>query len=354
MIDWIDAVLPLRHIKEIRGGAVVFENEDGVPEKRVVRFRLLKGSYEATSTIRTRWERPGDFDGEAFRYVRVSGNPAKWFQGHNCFGSDALVCLCASWAIELCQAVGVEVDAFTRERWMRGDFKLNRVDVAQMLACDDEAEKLAVMRTAGQVATFRNRGRGVYDDGTVRWGCRSTRRDVVKLYDKSAELSRGGKHGLPKCLPMRDELMEWCRPMIRAEVEFHAKHLDQAGLRWGHQWDAFAPQAEWEKSMKRIELPLNAPLPPLLLRNAVAALPKRRGNEVLKTYFAWESGHDVRQSMSRAQAYKHRSFFAPLGIDIFVPCPRERVAVVSLAKVIRPQISSVPHWAQGTPLLKAA
>ena len=76
VIDWITAVLPCSHQEPIRGGRLMAVSSDGEIEWEFVKPQSLTGSHESSIQVQTR----------APNVLWISGNPAKWLQGHNVFG----------------------------------------------------------------------------------------------------------------------------------------------------------------------------------------------------------------------------------------------------------------------------
>ena len=77
--DWINLVFDDYDGPIISGGLVQFIHPNGVIEKSVDRRLWLEGSHDSRISVRG-W--PG--------YLEISGNPTKFLQGHNLFGSGDL------------------------------------------------------------------------------------------------------------------------------------------------------------------------------------------------------------------------------------------------------------------------
>ena len=81
MIDWVTAILPCNHdpSKLISGMVMSFDSR-GQNEWVVNKQLSVEGSH--SSTIQVKSYSPTE--------IWVSGNPAKFLQGHNIFGTDDL------------------------------------------------------------------------------------------------------------------------------------------------------------------------------------------------------------------------------------------------------------------------
>ena len=84
MIDWVSAVVPCWHPAPISGGTVSRTDSEGVVEWQVARWLPVRGSFESGVQVRTATG-PGCGD---CTHLAISGNIAKFFQGHNLFGTD--------------------------------------------------------------------------------------------------------------------------------------------------------------------------------------------------------------------------------------------------------------------------
>jgi len=82
VIDWLTISAPLRHSDRITGGATLVIDEHGVVKFKRPHGKIVEGSHESRVMVWT--------ERESMNYVYVSGNPAKFLQGHNVFGSNDL------------------------------------------------------------------------------------------------------------------------------------------------------------------------------------------------------------------------------------------------------------------------
>lgn len=83
MIDWVTAILPCYHSETINGGRIACISPDGEIEWQVEKKQQVSGSHESNISIKSNGASQLYFD----------GNPSKWLQGHNLFGSDNLIAL---------------------------------------------------------------------------------------------------------------------------------------------------------------------------------------------------------------------------------------------------------------------
>ncbi len=88
MIDWVDFTAPLAHDvgpgTPFYAGEVLAVTPSGELEWGIYKRLELEGSHSAKIQIRS------SIMSDGRQAIRVSGNLAKWFQGHNIFGTNNL------------------------------------------------------------------------------------------------------------------------------------------------------------------------------------------------------------------------------------------------------------------------
>lgn len=342
MIDWVNAVLPFKHDRLLCGGHVLFVDQDGQTERTTMKKALARGSYDSRVAIQT------SIDHAPGTHIWVSGSP-KVVQGHNLFGTDDPLLLAAHLARQALSTFGISVDPFTFRSWLSGrDVKFTRIDVTEMLDLGTETDASSWLIAVADHSRMKHRGRGREEQGTVYFGKRS-RRWSLKLYQKFVELqSRSKSHRLPAAMPedIREQLTEYARGTVRAEVVLQSMHLKQLGLQAGEAWKSIKSRDVWSRHMATLELPSNIPVRGHLIEKIPTHL--------RSTYALWQEACDLRSLMKRPTFYRHRAALKEFGVDIALP-PRERSAqVIPLLRVIEARPKEAPSWAYNTPLLLAA
>jgi len=122
MIDWVTAIIPYRHDEHIYGGSVASVNLDGEIEWRVEKKKQVRGSYESNLNIKS------ISDTE----ILLDGNPAKWLQGHNMFGTDDLIGLVQAVMHKLIPLLKLTPTEYDFNCWAQGLYMLKRVDCTAM------------------------------------------------------------------------------------------------------------------------------------------------------------------------------------------------------------------------------
>ena len=188
MIDWATARLRCTHdSSKLFGGLVVSMNAKGEVEWQTEKRVVVEGSYSKNITVRSHT------DG----VIEISGNPAKFLQGHNVFGSDDLIHLINKTLDRLIALdIGLTPTQEELQKIAKGFFAVTRVDVNEHFAFNSEQSAKAYLRAVANSSNMRHRGAGQFRGDTLYFSPQS-RRTVAKIYHKGDEIhSRKKEHRL--------------------------------------------------------------------------------------------------------------------------------------------------------------
>ena len=207
MIDWIKAVIPCRHSKLISGGVIIALNdESGAVDWETRRRRAVEGSHSSKVYVTSVDE----------SHILVDGNPSKFLQGHNVFGTNELPGLCEAFFARVCRQLEVETMLSDRRAWRRGEYRLRRVDVAESFRLGSQTEVAAWLRAAAPAVRGKHQAASAYAGETLYLGQHS-RRISLKAYNKWRELQ---KHRIaptepPRVLRRLQLLREWSHEQVQ-------------------------------------------------------------------------------------------------------------------------------------------
>lgn len=328
MIDWITAILPCDHdpSKLISGCVMSYDaqgNQEWIVNKRVT----VEGSHSAKIQVRTHTERS----------IWISGNPAKFLQGHNIFGSDDLVYLVGRFfdALLKFDELGLKPTDSQYERVMVGDYQLTRVDVNQSWHLPSKSAVLSWIRSAGSCAYLKHRGAGQFSADTLYFG-KNSRYWAVKCYAKGHELT-AKKHQLPKALQI-PELIDWADKSLRIELVMRSMFLKACFLNLARNWSLNDPKMLLSSLvLENLQLTDNMAFHDTVLDK----LPKN----LRLVYAAWTSGQDIRQIYSKASFYRYRHALLAYNVDIALPLDNNRSNVIPLIRYLEASPAEIPHWA---------
>lgn len=340
MIDWLTFQAPLPHKEQISSGMVLSLNAEGEIQWRTSKRHAVKGSFSTDLQIRTceHTEYP-------CTHVEISGNPVKFFQGHNLWGTDDLHGLVLETLEMISSTLGIEVSADTRALWLAGDIRLTRVDCTDSFHLSSIGEVRAWLRAADQTAHIPHRGRGQLGKGGTLYFGKKSRRWSLKLYAKGDEIFVEG-HGQESILDLPSAI-EWARKTLRAELTLRGMELDNIGLRYVRNWMPID-----EKPLNPVEL-LKARLETMTMtttQNLSEEILSELTNAQRTAYLAWIGGNDLREVIPMRSFYRLRRKLLPHGVDIATLLPKEISNVVPLYRVLEAKPAVVPDWAYGTPL----
>lgn len=303
-------------------------NADGEIEWQTPKWLQARGSFDQSIAVRR----------NARDQLEISGSPAKFFQGHNAFGSDDIQGLVVELTKRVCSQLAIHLDDFDIENLTGGYTELLRVDINYSYETGSRGSALAWIRAAEQHGYLQHRGRGMLKGTTVVWGSKS-RHWQLKAYCKGQEIE-AKDHRLPDQLTHRDQLTQWCNDKLRIEAQFNARYLRERALNLAANWKSETPAVLHSEHLSRLNLTGEMKLQP----QEIEGLSKSQR----KTYELWAAGVDLRACMSKNTFYTHRRTLQPFGIDIAVAPPNAQRNVVPLIRTIEATPAEIPSWAYGS------
>ncbi len=299
MIDWFGG-----HVgydgSGLQLGQTVSLGPAGEVRWRRETWETARGSYEAgiqvnRDSVTEQMARETDYLCSPV-VLRLSGNPAKYLQGHNVFGPSV------TQLGPVIQAVVRSLPPTMRPRNADSDqlpaVQRGRVDVATMVDLGLHQHVHEWLQTAAK-ATRSRHGRAQVSGSTVYWGKSSTRWSL-KAYCKFCELA---DHR-----PLSDyvALREWCESMLRIELTLRRPELKDRGT---------LPEAVVWEFYERLVIGVGD-VRAMDARVAAALFPP-----ALKWFFAaWLEGRDHRFEVPRATFYRYRRMvLEEFGVDISLP-----------------------------------
>lgn len=343
MLDWVMAKIPLEHDEPINAGNVISIDRDGELEWTTNKRLAVVGSYDARiqihSDIRTRDPVTG-----RYTHIILDGNPVKFLQGHNLWGTDDLVGLVAETMFRVFTILGVVPSSSDWQQIITGCCDLYRVDSTMMLNLGCNADVEAFLYSAERTAHMRYKGQALKSGTTLYFG-KCSKRESLKLYNKLKEIMVKG-HKLPFELDELPELKTWVAGKLRVEVVTRRMQLIDLELERANRWDDDAPF----NNVNRLLGGLNMSEQHTLTGANLEGLPPR----LIAVYHLWKEGHDLKRMYPQNTFYRYRRQLQGVGIDIAIkqgnrsePAPN----VIDFRRVLTPErCEQVPAWAIGTNL----
>jgi hypothetical protein len=267
-------------------------------------------------------ERPGFFSFEGSHDTRLaicsrngssvylSGNPAKFFQGHNLFGSTDIDGLFLSAGLAIRQRVGLfpGAETFTASEYERPRY--TRIDLTRSYRFGCNASARAYLREIASTARTRHGSAGLGKDGSVTFG-KGSRRWSFTVYAKFDEIVATGKgHGLSHKLS--DEavkrLSEWAEGVVRFELRLRSLELQNV-------WPIASPLEVWSRYFERIQFNRNN-----AAMMGVDMLTQAMPQHLIGYLARWRTGEDLRGHLSKPTFYRvRRELLDQAGVDIASP-----------------------------------
>jgi len=382
--DWVTADLPYEWKERISGGWFVQFDREEYFTKETARRLNVKGTNGSTLAIRTH------VNFKKKKRLELSGNPIKFLQGHNVFGSGDLLSIMNQTLDVLCAGCSPTLEGYSseeieilkeahhfvgqgpfyqvtpteeeRNQWARGNYRISRIDLTAMVELASRAEVRAVLNSLRGRATIHRRGSGSWYDGTLYFGLtnKGSRATpwMIKAYCKADEMklnevpkniddfdrpkaAREWGGILPKDIPHRDELCAWADNKLRVELTLRTAALRKHGLQWAHSWTQTIADEVFKSYLKQMNI--GGIVCDAVEDNPSLSLSLRR------TFSEWKRGVDVRQYMNRQTFSRHRKEILDItGCDISGD-PLTEAPRLDLQKILVDKISPapIPVWALG-------
>lgn len=338
MIDWLDFTFPLRHEfgpgTPFYAGEVLALTTGGQLEWGVYKRLEVEGSHSSTVQVRG-----AAVMADGRQAVRVSGNPAKWFQGHNVWGTNdvhGLVHETIRRVLDLAQITPTPEEVAT---WHAGDVDMLRVDVTESHDFGSRARVLNALRSLDMTAHLKMRGRGSYNGHSLLFG-KGSRHWSLTLYAKGPELD---KHKLPSTLDGLDAIHQHADRLLRCEVRMLSMHLKRLGLDKLAGWGDNTASEVHQSHLANLEISDAFMLDP----DTLDGMPTR----LRAAYQLWKDGHDLRAMFPRPTFYRYRAQLLAHGVDLAVRqerSPESNVVPLRVTLVGKP--AGIPDWAVNSPL----
>jgi II/X family phage/plasmid replication protein len=344
VIDWVSFVAPCSHVEGSAGplwaGSFISVIPDPELGERIEyekhKALRVEGSYSNRIMVAS-CSHPA-YPGQQCIYV--SGNPAKWCQGHNIFGTDDLPGLVLEMLERLVGLLDLAPTPAERALWSSWLIHLLRVDVTNSWHLGNVGRVRAAIQAMNHGAHLVHRGRGHYRGDSITFGEKS-RRWSLTGYAKGPELK---VHPLPVSL-QDTALPYYADGLLRMEVRMLSMELQREGLHLLANWGDNSASELHARKLEGLTIADFA----MLDVHTLEGLPPR----LQLAYDAWKGGKDLRQLLPRRTFYRYRQQLLPLGVDIgvrqLVDTP-EQSNVIPLRLVLNAQPATVPDWAIGTPL----
>lgn len=327
MIDWVTAKLPCRN--GLKSGCVAKIDKDGNIEWLSQSWLSVEGSHSSVIQVKALTENT----------IQVSGNPTKWLQGHNLFGTNDLKWLMYEFYgnlhRELCHE-GLEPTGSDYLMVEEGNYTVSRVDINETWHLNNQLEVKSWLRSAGQKVSMPYRGKGVFSGDTLYWG-KGSKYFYLKGYSKGDEIN-GKKSNFPDEL-RTPAMLDYADKALRLELTLCSNFLRRSKLNLPCNWLRDTARMLLISNIETLEMSDNFKLSD----DVLSSLPPK-----LRIYYkAWLHGEDLRLDLSRSTYYRIRKNLKEYGVDIAMVRDVDRPMdnVIPLIKVLEAKPVGIPYWA---------
>jgi len=329
VIDWCLVAFPIIH-HPINSGEVFSVMPDGEIEWRSPKRVQATGSFEKKVSIKSIG---GTGDGLA-THLWVNGNPSKFLQGHNVFGSDNAVSLMSDLFDVIAKQYYLKPTDDELCRIREGDYELTMVDINYSYSLPCKADVLQFIRALEFKAKTRH-GRPSNKGGTLYFG-KNSRRWALKFYCKAEEI-KTKRGSLPDDL-QNIGIEKWVDNKLRIELRLLSKQLKELNINKVKDLCVDKTKAVFGEYLRKVEMSEQI----TLTDEKMIEMPKR----LKMTYRAWQDGHDLRDVLSKSAYYRHRTDLKEYGINIDLrPESTQKSNVVPLIRILEAQPAEIPFFA---------
>ena len=339
MIDWVTGKIPFYFKGSLDDGSFMSVTRDGELEYSTCKRLPVVGSYDSRLHIRSI-----DFDADGnTTEIELTGNPVKFLQGHNLFGSSDLLNLIYETVLKMAVILSAPQPRNVLEQLRSGYYTVSRVDINRMFSLGNRAEVLSFINT--MASNSRTKAQATVMKGQTVYFNKSSKRWSIKMYSKGQEsnLPRNKKAGGFLIPP---ELLNWADNKMRMELTLKSNELRETGLHLASKWRNIEESDLFTDYAERIQMAAQKKINNLNDKIALAS--------VKATYQLWLDGNDPRLILSKPTFYRHRKALLEHDIDISILNTKENHQssnVTPLCKVLELKPAEFPHWVSGTEFL---
>ena len=339
MIDWVTCKIPFFYAGSLHNGEVISLTKDGEIEYSLCKRLPVVGSHDSRIMIRSI-----DFDADGnTTEIELSGNPVKFLQGHNLFGSSDLLNLMYETILKISYNLGATQPSNVLRQIQDGFYTVSRVDINRMFSLKNRAQVLSFINV--MASNSRTKAHSSVMKGQTVYLNHDSKRWSIKLYSKGQEISlpRNNKQG---GFIMPPELISWADNKIRIELTLKSKELIQTGLNLASKWRMMEELHIFTDYADRIQMASQKKIDNLNDTIKLAS--------VRCTYQLWLDGNDPRLMLNTRTFYRHRKTLLEHGVDISILNTKEiqnTANVVPICKVLELKPAEFPHWVSGTEFL---
>jgi II/X family phage/plasmid replication protein len=338
MVDFVSVTFTAALPRLIRAGTRLRVKEDGEVDWEISERLTLPGSYSSSVQIRA----------ASPNVLEVSGNLAKFMQGHNLFGPS-----------DLGELVRAFLERVQPTLWPEGmpwidvpGGELSRVDCTSGFLLERPSDVLTWLRAAADRGSIERVGQArMYMDGKTGKGSTIVYGDSTGKRAKNWQLTFYAKgvetvsHPLPEPIRARADVLDWVNRLLRAEVRLRRGELRRIGLECVGNWGPGSVRQCWQEKIDRLDFAEG-----LVMDCTAYEGVKPR---LLDCFDAWQAGRDLAQGRPKASFYRLRKEMRQVfGVDIRNVAPKSNV--VPLRRTIVATPAQRPPWADEVSALLAA
>lgn len=329
MIDFIKYTFECDH-DPIGKNYMMQTTLDDLSEENLIGFctgKDVKGKYGSNLKIRT-------CGGIGSNIIEVSGNPTKFLQAHNLYGSNNILHIVNSVNDKLLQNKSLSLKP-TEDQLIamkNGVIKMTRVDINRNFHLPSHLDVRRCLTLAENKMTMLYHGKPSNYNGTLYFS-KESKHFEIKFYAKGDEIL--ANKSLPREL-QTPEMLDYANKTLRFEVRLNAKYLNENNLSYCRNWHVGKADEILDCLLEKITVADNLELSDKNFRQLSRCY--------RDTYNMWKQGYDMKKLLSRNTFYRHHNHLLAHGIDIKTVMPKFENVTIPMKDVFN-NIANIPDWA---------
>ena len=332
MIDWLTIYYPYEHNDSYDSGTILSIDTEGEPVWVTQKRKPVEGSFGDSVQVKSTSRPTEHYSRTKFSHLEISGNPSKFLQGHNVFGTDDICSLTHDFVKLILKTLKIK-QSFLTTLVSTLSSHITRVDINYSYHLANAQQVQTWLYSAELSATLKHRGKGQMNKGTLYFGKRS-RRWSLKMYHKGQEILDNKKHQNVT----HKILTDYANKSLRCELTLRSLELKSLNLRTLCNWRNQDISALYASYLSKLELNDN-------MKTLKKTELDKLSTTLKASYVLWQNGHDLKSEYSENTYYRHkRELKKLLNIDISVRQIKENIItnVVPLLQILEATPAPVP------------
>ncbi|MCB5195686.1 phage/plasmid replication protein, II/X family [Deefgea salmonis] len=266
-------------------------------------------------------------------HLMIEGNPAKFLQGHNIFGSNNLSAIINEVLRIVFSQLNITPTEDEYQKIEDGEIKISRVDIAGSFLANNEIHKLELLNALKHILVDTENFFTSDGGGETLYIGKSSKYSTIKIYNKSKEIKdkRTYQAALNYLTEIEAErLIVEVSKQIRIEATLRTKPLEHKNLDLLKNWTLKTPRFIMNEVINEHLSNLNVEA----RTHFGSIIDSIKGASLRLSYDAWERGSNLKHILPKRTYANHRKKLLEYEINISIPASTQ--STTSLKEIFNP------------------